>query len=83
MKRQYGVQLVWDDPVKAGAVKPGEDYTPKWDHFDSVAQADKFANIFIPSIGLDDYTGGIKAVNRAVRWAVEDYTEWEITYECP
>ncbi len=75
-KRQYGVQIVWADPVVAGAAKPGEVYEPKWMAFESIDQADRFAELYEPRInGLPEF-GGVADVNRAERWAVEQYGEW-------
>lgn len=74
---QYGVQIVWSDPVDAGAVKPGERYSPRWQHFTSREQADAFASIYLTQ--LDN---GVAAVNRAERWAVVEYGPWVDSNGC-
>lgn len=89
MKRQYGVQVVWADPKKAGA-DPDEE--PIWHDFDTREQADSFAAHYVNTVGgvlgwVRPYDGpdkdepwmahNVAAVNRAERWAVEDYTAWE------
>lgn len=45
-KTQYGVQIVWSDPVEAGACKPGEVYVPRWMHFDDPEHAEQFARAY-------------------------------------
>lgn len=70
VKRQYGVQIVWADPVKAGAIKPGEPYVPKWLTFDTVEQADSFAARY-------RFDRAVDGVNQATRWALEHYGPWE------
>lgn len=89
MKRQYGVQVVWKDPKKAGA-DPDEE--PRWYAFDTQEQADSFARSYVSTVGeklsyRTPYDGpdkdepwmdhDVAEVNRAERWAVEDYSDWE------
>jgi hypothetical protein len=78
-KTQYGVQIVWADPVAAGAVLRGEEdtYEAKWHEFDSIEAADRFADYYVHSVGGDPLFGGVKEINRATRWALEEYGEWE------
>ena len=76
-KVQYGVQVVWIDPVESGAVLPGETYVPRWAEFDDKAQADSFAAFYQRYVDAGPHNG-VKVVNRATRWAVEEYGEWEV-----
>lgn len=46
MKIQYGVAIVWSDPVKAGACKAGEAYVPRWHHFDDLEAADRYVRFY-------------------------------------
>lgn len=72
---QYGVQIVWIDPVQAGAVREGEAYDPRWMVFDTEEQADSFASIYVTKLEAGPHNG-VAAVNRAQRWAVEEYGPW-------
>lgn len=90
-KRQYGVQIVWNDPVKAGVREPEAE--PRWLVFDTVEQADAFASLYKSTVGEKASAAGlpyegpdkndlwmdtdVAKVNRAQRWAVEVYDEWE------
>lgn len=93
-KIQYGVQVVWKDPVKAG-VPTGQE--PRWADFDTKEQADNFAALYESTLGQMArrmptlaHTPGfdpdekwkdaaVAVVNRATRWAIEAYGEWSIT----
>lgn len=98
--KQYGVQIVWEDPVSAGAITlaqhkdPDFVYEPRWSVLDTLEQADAFAESYVSTLGRkmesasrQPYDGpdkdepwmahGVKEVNRAERWAVEVYGEWE------
>jgi hypothetical protein len=86
--KQYGVCIVWADPVKAGAAKTAEEYEPSWLEFDTEAQADAFASRYRSRIGdmMPWYQGpdaddlwqdsAVERVDRATRWAFERYGEW-------
>lgn len=76
--RQYGVQVVWIDPVKAGATKPGEEYVPDWAVFPDEDKADNFAAFYIRYLEAGPHNG-VKEVNRATRWAVESYGPWKLS----
>lgn len=75
-KCQYGVQIVWADPVAAGATKADEPYDPKWMSFEDIEAADRFADHFKHRLKSDPIFGGVKEINRAERWAVEQYGPW-------
>lgn len=77
-KTQHGVQIVWGDPVKAGAVKEGEEYVPDWQWFDQEFHATKFIEHYIYDIGKDPAFGGVAEINRGTRWAIEQYGDVEI-----
>lgn len=51
LRQQYGVQVVWADPVKAGAVREGEVYVPRWDWLDTLEMADAQANRYRTTLG--------------------------------
>lgn len=74
--RQYGVQVVWTNPVHAGAVKKGESYEPEWSVFAGKGAADKFTRYFQAYVGAES-PNGVKELNRAERWSSEQYGEWE------
>lgn len=78
-KTQYGVQVVWADPVGAGAVKKGEKYIPTWQEFDSEDQADAFVSFYrFPAPDGTMFTRAeVAEINRSTRWAIELYGEWE------
>lgn len=75
LKTQYGVQVVWSDPVEAGAIKEGETYVPQWMHFDVEEQADNFAESYVLKMEAGPHNG-VKEVNRATRLAIEVYGPW-------
>lgn len=94
MKRQYGVKVVWEDPIKAG-LQEGEESS--WFAFDTEEQADQFQTSYAATLGqlaekmpwLEQTEGfdpgerwkahNVLGVMRAERWAVEEYTPWERT----
>lgn len=94
MKRQYGVQVIWKDPKRAG-VPDGEE--SRWAAFDTLDQADRFAASYVSTLGemaermpwLAQTPGfdpaerwkdsSVRDVMRAERWAVEEYTPWGVT----
>lgn len=79
-KTQYGVQIVWADPVQAGVrIKDGETYSATWQWFDEELQATKFIEHYIYNIGKDPSFGGVAEINRGTRWAVEEYGDVEIS----
>lgn len=78
-KTQYGVQVVWADPVAAGATKPGESYVPDWMVFSTEESADWFAAGYEHYIGCAPEFGGVSEINRATRWAEEAYGEWVLS----
>lgn len=57
IKRQYGVQVVWKDPVASGAITleqqmdPEFVYEPRWAVFDSKEQADRHASSYRSTLG--------------------------------
>lgn len=70
-KEQYGVQIVYKDPKAAGAVSD----EPCWYWFDTIEQADYFAQRPAHEMRTLAEYGGVKEVLRAERWAIEIYGE--------
>lgn len=84
-KEQFGVQVVYADPVASGSCKKGEVYEPRWHWFEDKDAADRFSQRYAHEIGRDPKWGGVTEVNRATRWAIEVYGEPQSTgksYPC-
>lgn len=75
---QYGVQVVWADPAAAGVSDPDEAAEPRWAIFGTCAQAERFARHYTDDLEAGPHNN-VAAVNRATRWAKEQYGPWQPT----
>lgn len=77
IKTQYGVQIWWKNPVKAGVTDPAERLFPRINWFDTEGQADGFTERFHPKYPAH----GVAKISRHIRTAIEIYGAPELTEE--